>query len=114
MININMSDEQKIVYVEVSGYITSNDAKNFLNNYKKITRNIKTSQYKLVVTPSVFECEDNEDIRSICMYFFKNGYKKMYLVDPDNYIMKNMNLGKIEQKFFNKSVKVIASVNDVR
>jgi hypothetical protein len=114
MINVNMSDEQKIVYVEVSGYITSNDAKNFLNNYKKITRNIKTSQYKLVVTPSVFECEDNEDIRSICMYFFKNGYKKMYLVDPDNYIMKNMNLGKIEQKFFNKSVKVIASVNDVR
>lgn len=114
MININMSDVQKIVYVEVSGYITSNDAKNFLNNYKKITRNIKPSQYKLVVTPSVFECENNEDIRSICMYFLKNGYKKMYLVDPDNYIVGNMNLGKIEQKFFNKSVKVIASVNDVR
>ncbi len=114
MININMSDAQKIVYVEVSGYITSNDAKNFLNNYKKITKNIKTSQYKLVVTPYEFECEDNEDIRSICMYFFKNGYKKMYLVDPDNYIMANMNLGKIEQKFFNKSVKVIATVNDVR
>lgn len=114
MININMSDAQKIVYVEVSGYITSNDAKNFLNNYKKMTRNIKPSQYKLVVTPSVFECENNEDIRSICMYFLKNGYKKMYLVDPDKYIVGNMNLGKIEQKFFNKSVKVIASVNDVR
>jgi hypothetical protein len=114
MINVNISDAQKIVYVEVSGYITSNDAQNFLNNYKKMMRNIKPSQYKLVVTPSVFECEDNEDIRSICMYFFKNSYKKMYLVDPGNYIMQNMNLGKIEQKFFNKSVKVIASVNDIR
>ncbi|HSQ87282.1 hypothetical protein [Romboutsia sp.] len=114
MINVRISEGEKIVYVEVSGYITSNEAKKFLNEYKQMTRQIRSAQYRLVVTPSIFECENNEDLRMICMSFFKNGYKKMYLVDPNNYIMGIMNLGKLEQKLFNKSVKVIRSVKEIR
>lgn len=114
MLNIRTSEAEKIVYIEVSGYISSNEAKKFLNNYKQNTRSIKSNQYKLVVTPSIFECENNEDLRTICMSFFKSGYKKMYLVDPNNYIATIMNLGKIEQKMFNKTVKVVSSINNIK
>lgn len=114
MINGRISEEEKIVYIKVSGYITSNEAKKFLNDYKQMTRGIRISQYRLVITPSIFECENNEDLRTVCMSFFKNGYKKMYLVDPNNYIRGIMNLGKLEQKLFNKSVKVIKSVKEIR
>lgn len=114
MINARVSEGEKTVYIEVSGYITSNEAKKFLNDYKQMTRGIRSSQYRLVITPSIFECENNEDLRTVCMSFFKNGYKKMYLVDPNNYIRGIMNLGKLEQKLFNKSVKVIKSVKEIR
>lgn len=114
MLNVRISEVEKIVYIEVKGYISSNEAKRFLNNYKQNTRSIKSNQYRLVVTPSVFECENNEDLRSVCMSFFKSGYKKIYLVDPNNYIMGIMNLGKIEQKMFNKSVKVISSIKEIK
>jgi len=86
MLNVRISEVEKIVYIEVNGYISSNEAKRFLNNYKQNTRSIKSNQYRLVVIPSVFECENNEDLRSICMSFFRSGYKKIYLVDPSNYI----------------------------
>lgn len=114
MINTRISEEEKIVYIQVSGYITSNEAKKFLNDYKQMTKGIKSSQYRLVITPSVFECENKEDLRTVCMSFLKNGYKKMYLIDPNNYIRGIMNLGKLEQKLFNKSVKIISSVKEIR
>lgn len=114
MINTSVVEEEKKVYINVSGYITSRDAREFLNNYKQITREIKSSQYKLIVTPSIFECENNDDIRSVCMALFKTGYRKMYLVDPDNYIMNTMSLGAMEKKLFFKSVKVVKTKDDTR
>ncbi|MGL4910967.1 MAG: hypothetical protein ACRC3Y_00915 [Romboutsia sp.] len=113
MINMEISDLDKVVYVEVSGYISSNDAKRFLNEHKESTKSIKKSQYKLIVKPSIFEYEKDNDLKDICMTFFKSGYKKMYLVDPDNYIMDNMSLGKLEQKMFNKAVKTVASIESI-
>ena len=41
------------------------------------------------------------------MSFLKTGYKKIYLVDEENYIMNNLSLKPIEKKLFLKSVKVI-------
>ncbi|MCR8745409.1 hypothetical protein [Romboutsia lituseburensis] len=114
MINMRVSNTDKAVYIDVSGYISSNDAKKFINEYKQNVKGIKFNQYKLIVTPSIFECENIEDLRSVCMTFFKNGYKRMYLIDPENYIMGNMNLGKIEQKLFNKAVKVVPSINQIK
>lgn len=114
MINMELSDLDKTIYIEVSGYISSNDAKKFLAEYKNNTRSIKKSQYKLIVKPYLFEYEKESDLKDICMTFFKSGYKKMYLVDPDNYIMDNMSLGKLEQKMFNKAVKTVASIDYIR
>ncbi len=107
MININVNEEEKRVYVDVSGYIGRRDASNFLNTYKQTMQNKKASSYKLVVTPAFFECENNEDIRTVCMSFLKTGFKKIYLVDEENYVMSNLSLNPIEKKLFLKSVKVV-------
>ena len=45
----------------------SKEANEFLNKHKQITKGLKKSQYKLVVTPSQFECENDGDIKSVCM-----------------------------------------------
>lgn len=114
MISARVDENEKRVYVDVSGYINSSQAKEFMNNYKQMIKGIRTAQYNLIVMPSIFECENKEDIRNICMAFFKNGYKKMYLVDPDNYIMSNLSLGSFEKKIFTKSVKVVKSASAIR
>ncbi|MEG1312173.1 MAG: hypothetical protein RR942_18530 [Romboutsia sp.] len=114
MISTKIAEAEKIVYVDVSGYISSKEANEFINSHKQSTINIKNSQYKLVVTPSIFECEKNSDIRNVCMSFLKSGYKKMYLVDPKNNIMDNLSLGYIEKKLFMKSVTIISNMNDIK
>ena len=114
MINASISNSDNSVYVDVSGYISHNEAMNFLQNYKQLTRNIKANQYKLVVTPSIFDCENNEDIRTVCMSFLKTGYKKMYIVDPRNYIMSNLSLGAMEKKLFTKSVKIVNDRSQIK
>lgn len=109
MINMNINEEEKRVYIDVSGFISKREASNFLNTYKQTMKNKKASLYKLIVSPSFFECEDEEDIRTVCMSFLKSGYKKIYLVDEDNYIMSNLSLKPIEKKLFLKSVKIVDS-----
>lgn len=114
MLSIQIDDTQKRVYVEVSGYINKKEAKDFLNQYKQMTKGLRSSQYNLVVKTSMFECEEMGDIKTVCMAFMKTGYKKMYLVDPNSYIMNTMSLGPIEKKLFTKSVKVVKTVNDIK
>lgn len=114
MISVRVDEHEKRVYVDVNGYINSKDAREFNNKYKQVTKGMRASQYNLVVTPSVFECENNEDIRTVCMAFFKTGYKKIYLVDPNDYIMSTMSLGNIERKLFTKSVKVVKTTSAVK
>lgn len=113
MINAKIVEDKNIVYVSVGGHLTGVDAKEFLNNYKRMTKSIKPSQYRLVVEPSDFQCENNKDIRTVCMAFLKTGYNKMYLVDPKNNIMNSLSLGAIEKKLFLKSVKFIKSIKEV-
>lgn len=104
---MNINEEEKKVYIDVSGFISNREANNFLNTYKQTMKNKKSSSYKLVVSPSFFECENEDDIRTVCMAFLKTGYKKIYLVDEENYIMNNLSLKPIEKKLFLKSVKVV-------
>lgn len=114
VLNMNISESEKRVYINVSGYINKRDANNFLNNYKQTMKNKKASLYKLIVSPDFFECEDEEDIKRICMTFYKSGFKKMYLVDKDNYIMSNLTLKPMEKKLFQKAVKVVRSIEDTK
>ena len=107
MIISRVSEAEKRVYVDVSGYITKNDTKEFLNKYKSMSRSLKFSQYNLVVTPGVFQCEDNNDIRTTCMTFLKSGYKGIYLVDERNTLMSTLSLKPMEKKILLKSVKII-------
>lgn len=114
MISARVVEDEKKVIVDVSGYISSKDAKTFLMQYSQATKNIKTSMYRLVVNTSIFECENDNDIKTVCMAFYKSNYKKMYLVDPNNYIMSTMSLGPFEKKMFMKAVKVVSSIGDAR
>lgn len=114
MILARVSENEKRVYVDVNGYITKKDAKEFLNKYKEMSRSIKFSKYELVVTPGVFQCEDNRDIRSTCMTFLKSGYKKIYLVDDENALMNSLALKPMEKKLFLKSVNVIPDKTLIR
>lgn len=114
MIKANIDETRQIVHIEVSGYISSREAKDFFNNYKQMTRELRGSKYSLVVEPYIFECEEDDDIKKICMSFFKSGYKRIYLIDSNNYIMDKVSLSKIEERMFNKHVKTIGSISEVR
>lgn len=114
MISAKILEEEKKVVVDVSGYISSKDAKNFITDYKQVTKRLRTSQYKLIVNTSIFECENKEDIRSVCMAFYKSNFRNMYLVDPDNHIMSTMTLGPLEKKMFMKSVKIVSTTDAIK
>ena len=87
MINVRVDQNSKSVYVDVSGYITNEEANSFLSRHKQITKGLKKSQYKLVVTPSKFECKNDNDIKSVCIALYRSGYRQIYMVDPKGYIM---------------------------
>lgn len=114
MINARIDNATKTVYVDVSGYITTKDANEFLNKHKQMTKGMKKSQYKLVVIPSQFECEDDNDIKSVCIGLYKGGYKKIYMVDPKGYIMNGVSLSSMEQKMFTKVAKFVKSIDDIK
>lgn len=114
MIKLNINEEEKRVYINVDGYIAKNDTKKFLSTYNQSMKSRKSSLYKLVILPSFFECEDNEDIRTVCMSFLKTGFRKIYLVDEDEYIMRNLSLNSIEKKIFFKSVKVVNTMEAIK
>lgn len=114
MLNIRICDAEKKVYVNVSGYITSKDAKDFLADYKKRIKGIRTQQYRLVVEPGVFKCENDKDIKNVCISFFKHNYRQIYIIDPEKSIMETLSLSSMEKKIFLKSVSIINSRDEVK
>lgn len=114
MIDINISSSDNLVYIDVSGRISHNETLGFLKKYKQLIKTFKPNKYSLVVTPSTFECENNNDIKTVCMSFFKTGYKKIYLIDPRDYIMSNLSLGNIEKKLFLRTIKIVNSINEIK
>lgn len=114
MIYAQVLPEQSKVYIQVNGYLSSNDVKSFVSDYKSKIKGIKTNKYNLIIEPSMFECENESDIKNVCMMFYKTGYKKIYLVDPQNYIMSNIKLSGLEKKMFLSVVKIVKSSNEIR
>ena len=114
MINARVDQSSKTVYVDVSGYITNEEANLFLEKHRQITKGLRKSQYKLVVIPSKFECENDNDIKSVCIALYRGGYRKIYMIDPKGYIMNTVSLTSIEQKMFTKVVKFIKSLDDIK
>ena len=112
MINIRVDQNLNIVYVDISGYITNEESNLFLEKHKKITKDLRISQYKLVVIPSKFECEN--DIKSVCISLYKSGYKKIYMVDPKGYIINTVPLSYIEKKMFTKVVNIVKSLDNIK
>lgn len=114
MINARVDQILKTVYVDVSGYITNEEVNLFLEKHRQITKGLRKSQYKLVVIPSKFECENDNDIKSVCIALYRGGYRKIYMIDPKGYIMNTVSLTSIEQKMFTKVVKFIKSLDDIK
>ena len=114
MINARVDQNSKTVYVDVSGYITNEEANSFLAKHKQMTKGLRKSQYKLVVTPSKFECENDNDIKSVCIALYKGGYRQIYMVDPKG-IYNEYSITKFYgAKMFTKVVKFVKSVDDIK
>lgn len=101
------------VYIDVSGYISSKDIKVFINDYKNKIKGIKTTRYNLLIEVEEFSCDRVSEIKNICMMFYKNGYKSIYLIDPKNYILSNVKLSSLEKKLFFKAVKIVKSKEEI-
>lgn len=101
------------VYIYVSGYISSIDTKSFISDYKQKIKGIKTTKYNLLIEVEEFNCDRISEIKNICMMFYKNGYKNIYLIDPKNYIISNIKLNALEKKLFLKAVKVVKSKEEI-
>ena len=43
---MNINEDEKRVYIDVSGFISKKEASNFLNTYKQTMKNKKISLYK--------------------------------------------------------------------
>lgn len=113
MLNLNHVEVEKKIYITVDGYLKSQDVKNFMIEYKQFLKTIKPYQYKLIVEPRYFECENEKDIKNVCMTFMKHGYKKIYLVDEEDYIMSNVKMSSLERKVFLSAVKVVSDKNNI-
>ncbi len=114
MIDLKVINSDNSVNISVNGYLSSKDIKEFVNDYKQKIKGIKTSKYNLIIETDMFECEKISEIKNICMMFYKTGYKKIYLIDPKNYIMSNIRLSSLEKKVFLNAVKIVNSKSDIK
>ena len=114
MIYTQVADQDSKVYIKVSGNLNSNDIKAFKNDYKNKIKGIKTSRYSLIIDVNPFNADNFSDIKNVCMMFYKTGYKKIYIIDPNNYIMSNIKLNPIEKKIFLKVVKIVNSSSYIK
>ena len=114
MLDMKINEIEKKVYITFNGYISTSEAKSFLNKHKQETKGIKKSQYKLVVKPSVFECESEEDVKDICISLYKSGYQKIYMLDPEGYIFKTVPMSSFEKKMLMKVVKFVKSDREIK
>ena len=114
MIYSQVMQDQNKVYIKVDGYVSNSDIKGFIRDYKTKIKGIKTNKFNLVIEPNTFECENEADIKNVCMMFYKTGYRKIYLVDPNNYIMSNIKLSGLEKKMFLSVVKIVKSSSEIR
>ena len=94
--------------------MSNSDIKGFIRDYKTQIKGIKTNKFNLVIEPNTFECENEADIKNVCIMFYKTGYRKIYLVDPNNYIMSNIKLSGLEKKMFLSVVKIVKSSSEIR
>jgi len=114
MLKVRIVEEEQTVYIDIDGYITTKEANEFLKIHKEQTRGIRNSKYNLVVNPSIFECENDEDIKKVCISLYKSGYRKVYLLDPNNYVMNTIQLSSMEKKLFTKFVKTVSTKQQIR
>lgn len=114
MIYTQILDDENKVYIKVDGYLQSKEIKTFVSDYKDKIKGIKTARYNLIIDVNPFDADSFSDIKNVCMMFYKTGYKKIYLIDPKNYIMSNVKLNPIEKKMFLKIVKIVSSSLDMR
>lgn len=114
MIYIESINNENSVYIKVNGYLSSNDIKNFINEYKQKIRGIKTTKCNLIIEVDPFQYDKVSEVKNMCIMFYKTGYKKIYLIDPNNYIMSNIKLNSLEKKMFLNAIKIIDSKFDIK
>lgn len=114
MLDINLLENQNEVQINISDYVSKEEMNKFLINHKKLVKDIDTSKYRLVIIPSDFKCESEKELKKICISFYKVGYKKLYLLDPNNFIFSNVNLNSFEKNIFKKVVNIVNERKEIK
>lgn len=114
MIDFNILQDKKEVLVNLFGNISKDEAINFLQKHKDSTKNIKNSNYKLIVNVNEFEYENNDVMKKVCISLYKSGYKKIYIIDKTGQMIDNINLSSFERKMFLKFVNIVKSKDDIK
>ena len=78
MIYSQVMQDQSKVYIKVDGYVSNSDIKGFIRDYKNQIKGIKTNKFNLVIEPNMFECENEADIKNICMMRAKSFLLLLY------------------------------------
>ncbi|MFI3209868.1 MAG: hypothetical protein R3Y64_02250 [Peptostreptococcaceae bacterium] len=102
------------VNIKLGGNLTKENTKDFLERHKNETKSIKKSKYNLVIETDSFSVESNDLMKNVCMSFYKAGYRKIYIIDKNDFIMNNMKLSNFERKMFLKVVKLVKSRDDIK
>lgn len=112
MIKIKIKEEDKICLINIGGFVTEENAKEFIQEYKETIKEIKPSQYRLVIEPRNFKTDSEDILKNSFRMFFKTGFKDIILVDIDS-LTENIKLNKLEKKFFLSRIKIVKSMDEM-
>ncbi|MCT4507512.1 MAG: hypothetical protein N4A48_01915 [Tepidibacter sp.] len=113
MFKINVSEEDKMLLINVGGNISKEEINEFFIEYKENIKEIKASRYNLVVQPHEIETSEENSIKSIFKKFMKSGFKRIYILDKIG-IKESLRLSKLEKKFFYSKVTIVNSMSDIK
>ncbi|WP_099187834.1 hypothetical protein [Tepidibacter mesophilus] len=113
MFKINVSETDGMFLINVGGNISKEDVNEFFMEYKENIKKIKTSRYNLVVQPHEFETDEKSSMKNIFKKFMKSGFKRIYILDKIG-IKENLQLSKLEKKFFYSKVTIVESMDEIK
>lgn len=113
MLSIDIDEELKRVYIGVSDNISKSEMNEFIDEYKKFVRTIQPRDYRLILEVSEFHIESEQQLRDAVMMFFRTGFRRIYIVDAENYVVKNLRLSRFERRVFFNNITIVQNPDKI-
>lgn len=113
MLSIDIDEDVKKIYVGISGNITVSEAEDFFSGYRNFIKTIRPDAYRLILEVSEFQIEDQKYMRNAMMMFLQSGFRKIYIVDSEQFVVRNLRLSRMEKRVFYNNVTVVTSISQV-